>query len=312
MAMNMRNTLPAWVQSNERDINMMNKMCRGIATYNDIENLINSIDKITGQKMYNFTIKDLIQYKMSIVNDITARVKITTGHIIESIFGQENEHKKISFIKDMGQFELSEEIKREESPFKLVIKQAYGNNDTFTIAKYLDMKPEHRCFCDSSSAHRIQYNEMNGKLSDNETYIKKMLKKLTSGMEIDSPVDLSKKITIYDKKWDKTDVCDIVMYDAFFVNKISGCKLMWDYDITYFYDLFKKREKINMKKFYYHSLTSKLYFMKTQHDIYHVKNLYEFEDLLIYLSKNEYKRKSHLLDNQDDEMVSSKKQKMSN
>ncbi len=236
----------------------MNQLCRFKAAYEEVEKLLQSIDILTNKKLYSFTITDVFHYKTSILKTILNRAVL---------YRSNNECK------------LTKEQKRDLSPMKVEIKTAgYDiNNVQFTIAKYLSMNPEHRCFCDSGSAKTVLYNRENGQYFEDLNYVDNIIIKLTTGIKTDDGI-------IYEKKWEETDIYDIIMYDSFFSSFLC---VMWDYDITFFFDTFFSSKKIDIEKFCYHSLTKKLYYIKTTHDIFLIENLYDFEDIVISINDDE-------------------------
>jgi len=237
----------------------MKQLCRFKGAYEEIEKLISSVDTLTKEKMYSFTITDVFHYKTSILKTILNRAVLYHG-------------------ASDDKYDLTKEQKRELSPMKVEIKTAgYDiNNTTFTIAKYLSMKPEHRCFCDSGTANMVLYNRENGQYQKDENYVDDIIKKLTTGIETENG-------TIYEKKWDETDVIDMIMYDSFFNSFLC---VMWDFDVTFFFDHFFTPEQIEIEKFCYHLMTKKLYYIKTTHEIYLIQNLYDFEDIVISMNSD--------------------------
>ena len=137
------------------------------------------------------------------------------------------------------------------------------------------MEPIKRCFISSEQANVLLFNHNLGKHEPNG-----IKESVLASLTIDTNAPLPQ---YYKWEWDKTNIKDLIIYDSFF---FKSSMLLWDFDITLsnFCTILAKKN-YSVSKFYYNSLTLRLYYIKTGQDIYHISNLYEFVHLLTNLSK---------------------------
>ena len=241
---------------NTSDLSILKSLFNGSVSYVHIKETLESV--YANQKMFKITTEDVLQVKTNFINRLMLKAKPYSEMKLE-IFDEENIKKNSPILK---------------------LSHSYARQNKFiNLSYYLTLEPLKRCFVASELANMTLYNPNLGKIEENglrET----VLKALT--IDCKAPVP-----QFYDWTWDKTSIIDLIIYDSFF---LKPNMLLWDFDVTLanFYKRLQNKNYV-INKFYFHSFTSRLYYINTSNNIYFIQNLYQFMHLLTSLS-NKRKR----------------------
>lgn len=241
---------------NNTDIYMMKSLFNGSISYDHIKDTLESVHG--NQKLFSITTDDVLQVKTNFINILMLKAK--------------------PFI-DMKLDPIDQQHIKQNGPV-LKLSHSYARQNKFVnLTYYLTMEPIKRCFIGSEQANMTLYNPNLGRMETNGLR-ESVLSLLTIKANVPVP-------QFYNWTWDNTNITDIIIYDTFF---LKSNMLLWDFDVT-ISNFHKRLQKENyvINKFYYHSFTSKLFYIKKSDEIYYISSLYEFVHLLTFLS-NKRKR----------------------
>jgi len=241
---------------NNDDLSILKSLFNGSVSYDHIKETLESV--YANEKMFNITVEDILQVKTNFLNVLMLKAQPFSELKLDPM-----DHTNI----------------QNNSP-NLKLSHSYARQNKFiNLSYYLTMEPIKRCFVASEQANMTLFNPNLGKMETNG-----LRETVLSALTINSQAPVPQ---FYNWTWNKTTILDLIIYDSFF---LKPSMLLWDFDITLnnFYRRLQNENYI-INKFYFHSFTSRLYYITTSKNVYFISNLYEFMHLLTSLS-NKRKR----------------------